>query len=145
MADRFHFQVVTAERVVFENDIEQVSVPTAMGEITILPHHAPLVSLLSHGEMRIMKGKEEFLLAVSGGMLYVTKEKVILLADRAEHAHELDLERAEEARKRAEDMLKEKTLGEEEYATVSAALQKELARLRVARKHRSKHGSQLPK
>lgn len=135
----FHFQIVTPERVVFEDDIEQVSIPTSMGEITVLHGHIPLVALLAPGAMRILKEGKETLLAVSGGMIYVTKQKIVVLADTAERAEELDEKRAEEARERARQMMTEKRFDAEEYAKLSVLLEKELARLRVAKKHRTRH------
>ncbi|HLA26016.1 MAG TPA: ATP synthase F1 subunit epsilon [Patescibacteria group bacterium] len=107
---------------------------------TVLPHHAPLISSLKSGEAIIRKGGEEFSIAVSGGFLQVQpKNKVVVLADTAERAEEISEERAEEARKRAEDIIKEKRLDKAEMATAAAALEKSLIRLKVARRRSKRH------
>jgi len=138
MANKINLKITTPERVVFEGQVDEVVLPTAMGEIGILPHHIPLVALLAPGEIRVKKNNEEILLAVSGGFIEVQPQRVIVLADTAEHAAEIDEERAEEARKRAQELVKKKQTDAADFALVAAKLEKELARLRVARKYRSR-------
>lgn len=131
-------KIVTPERILFESKVSQVSVSTIMGEITILPNHIPLVSQLVPGEIVVRNGKEEEeLMAVSGGFVEVLPDQVVILADTAERAEEIDEARAEEARQKAEEVLKTK-LDSEGFATFTAQLEKELARLRVARKYKKK-------
>ena len=102
------FQIVTPEKTVSSDEIQQVSLPTPDGEITILPHHIPLVTILKPGELRYVKNKEEISLAVSGGFVEVRDDgSVVVLADTAEHAAEIDLARAEEARNRAAKLMTE--------------------------------------
>lgn len=136
---KFRLKIVTPEKVLYSDLIDQVSLSTAMGQITILPHHLPLVSQLAPGEVVIIKDKnEEELMAVSGGLVEVLPDQVVILADTAERAVEIDEARAEAARQKAESMLKEKLVDREQFAYLTAQLEKELARLRVVRKHKNK-------
>lgn len=135
MSKKIHFQIVTPEKVVYKDDVDSITLPTQIGEITVLPNHAPLISSLRSGEAIIKKDGEEFSIAVSGGFLQIQpKNKVVVLADSAERAEEISEERAEAAKKRAEDVLKEKRLDKAEMATAAAALEKSLIRLKVARR-----------
>ncbi len=139
---RIKFEIATPERVVLKEEILQVTVPTVEGEITILPKHSPLVSVLKPGvlELKKMDGNIE-IVSVSGGFVEVLLNKIIILADTAERAEEIDLERAEEARKRAEESLKNlRSIDSVEFANLSAMLEKELARTRSAKKWRSLKG-----
>ncbi len=139
MLPKIKFQITTPERIVFQDEVEAVSLPTENGEITVLAHHIPLVTNLVAGEIIIKKSGEKISLAVSGGLVRVNAtSEVLVLADTAEHALEIDLQRAEEARLRAQEMLDEKKEDAEDYALLSAKLQKELVRLKVAKKHHSK-------
>lgn len=134
--------IITPEKVVFSDDVDQVTIPTQDGEITVLPQHIPLVGLLKAGELIIKKGDEIIPLAVSGGMLQVRADGVTILADTAERVEEILEERAEAARKAAEKLLAEKRFDAEEYAGIAAKMEKELARLKVSRKWRHKaHGN----
>lgn len=132
------FELVTPERVVMSDEISQITVPTKEGEITVLPKHMPLVSLLVPGIVELKNSKKEIkLLSVSGGFIEVLKNKVVILADTAERAEEIDLERAEEARRRAEQTIKDTTrFDQERFASINAAIAKELARTKAAKKWR---------
>ncbi|HCC23803.1 TPA: F0F1 ATP synthase subunit epsilon [Candidatus Falkowbacteria bacterium] len=136
-----NFKIATPEKVVFKEEVDQITLPTIAGEITILPNHIPLVGVLKPGEIRIINGKEEKHLAVSGGFIEVLADKVVLLADTAERAEELDVERAEAARKRAEEALTQKRVDAKEFARLTAMIEKETVRIRVAKKHRMGIGS----
>lgn len=128
------FEIVTPERVVLKEDVLQVTVPTLEGEITVLPGHIPLVSVLNAGviEVRMADGTPE-IMAVSGGFLEVLRNKVVILADTAERAEEIDIDRAEEARQRAENIKKNAEKFEHvEFANIAAQIAKELARTRAA-------------
>ncbi|NCP17063.1 ATP synthase F1 subunit epsilon [Candidatus Kuenenbacteria bacterium CG_4_9_14_3_um_filter_39_14] len=135
-------KIVTLEKVVSSDTVSQVSLDTKMGQITILPNHLPLVAELVPGEIIVKKstkgGETEEWMAVSGGFVEVLPDAVVILADTAEYAAEIDQARAEEARAKAEKLLKEKMVDSKEYAYVAAKLQKELARLRVVRKRKNK-------
>ena len=133
-----NLRILTPERVLYDGTVEQVTIPTQSGEITVLPHHIPLVSLLKPGELIINREGDTVAMVVSTGMLHIGAQEVIILADTAERIEEIIEERAEEARKRAEDLLSQQAFDTTEYATIAAKLEKELARLRIARKHRSR-------
>ena len=133
---KINFKIATPERVVFKNDVDQITLPTKQGEITILPNHIPLIAVLKPGEIVIKNDKEEVSLAVSGGFIEVLSDKVVVLADTAERAEELDVERAEAARKRAEEALTQKKYDAKEFASMAAMMEKELARVKVAKKYR---------
>lgn len=134
-------KIVTPERILFEDRVSQVSVSTTTGQVTILPNHVPLVSVLQAGEIIVkQEGREEDLMSVSGGFLEVLADQVVILADTAEKAAEIDEQRAEEARARAQELMASKVIDAEQFAYFSAQLEKELARLRVARKYKKNHG-----
>ncbi|WKZ29299.1 MAG: ATP synthase F1 subunit epsilon [Patescibacteria group bacterium] len=136
------FELTTPERVAVQAKVRQVSIPTTEGEITVLPDHLPLVAPIQAGELRVVnEDGSEMLLAVSGGFVTVHPgNRLAILADSAERADELDLKAIEEAKARAEELLKEKFDDEERYADAAAGLARELARLKVVRKHRSRSG-----
>lgn len=132
------FEIVTPERVVLKDFVTQITVPTKDGEITVLPNHIPLVATLKPGviEVKMENGGFE-VMSVSGGFIEVLKDKVVILADTAERAHEIDEARAEEARKRAED-LKTQAIHKDDvdYTALSALIEKEFARTRAAKRWR---------
>ena len=132
-------EVVTAERLVFSDEVNAVTAPGVEGQLGILPHHARLMTVLQPGELTIRKGSEEIPLAIGGGYLEVLPDKVIVLADSAERADEIDLSRAEAARKRAEDAIHTHP-APQDLANAEAALRRSLARLKVAQKRRGKPG-----
>ena len=125
-------EIVTVERAVYADDVDEVVVPGVEGELGILPHHTPLLTTIKPGCLRVKKGGEEIAMAVSGGFLEVHPEKVIVLADAAERAEEIDEARAEAARQRAEALLADRQATNVDFAKVEAALQRALVRLKVA-------------
>lgn len=136
---KLQFKIATPESVVYEGDVDSLTCPTEMGEVTILPNHIPLVANLKPGEMKIVEGGQLRHLFVAGGFLEVRAgNEVVILADAAEHEEEIDVKRAEEARKKARRLMAEKIQGEEEYAEVLGALERSLARLKVASKRKYK-------
>ena len=126
--------IVTAERVVYSEDVDMVIAPGVEGQLGILPHHAPLMTTLQAGELRVKRGGAEDSLAISGGFLEVRPERVIVLADAAERAEEIDVARAEAAKQRAEQRLADRHAPGLDVAGYEAALQRALARLTVAEK-----------
>ena len=132
--------IVTAERVVYSEDVDMVVAPGVEGQLGILPHHAPLMTTLQAGELQVRRGKEEFFLAVSGGFLEVRPDRVIVLADAAERATEIDVARAEEAKRRAEEQLSRRPSGVD-MAQAEAALRRSLVRLKVAERRKRKPGA----
>ena len=132
--------VVTAERVVYSEDgVDEVVAPGIAGELAVLPMHAPLLTMIKPGVMRIVKGGEEIEMAITGGFLEVRQDRITILADAAERAEEIDVVRAEEARRRAQRILEER-VAEEDLARASAALQRALLRLKVAERRRRRAG-----
>jgi F-type H+-transporting ATPase subunit epsilon len=127
--------IVTAERVVYSEDVDIVIAPGALGQLGILPHHAPLMTSLEPGELITRTGAEEYSLVISGGFVEVRPDRVIVLADAAERADEIDLERAEAAKERARQRLVHVTAGVD-ASRAEASLRRALARIRVAEKRR---------
>ena len=127
--------IVTAEQLVYSDDVDIVVAPGIDGELAILPHHAPLMTMLQPGELRVHKGAEEIAMAVTGGFLEVRPDRVTVLADAAERAEDIDADRAEEAKRRAEQRLGQ-SLSDADLARAEAALRRSLIRLRVAEKRR---------
>jgi len=128
-------EIVTAEGTVFADDVNEVVAWGMEGQLGILPHHAPLMTMLQPGDLLIRKDNEEHYLAISGGFLEVRPDKVIVLADACERAEEIDMERAEAARRRAEEILKTRP-PEVDTAAAEAALRRSLARIKAAEKRR---------
>jgi len=138
MPKTIKFEIVTPEKVVLKEKILQATVPTASGEITILPDHIPLVSILQPGVLEVKKedGTSE-IMSVSGGFIEVLKDKIVILADTAERAEELDEERIKAARKLAEENKKNAKFQEDvEFTDIAVRLEKELARERALSKWR---------
>jgi F-type H+-transporting ATPase subunit epsilon len=132
-------EIVTQERLLFSENVDMVIAPGSDGELGILPHHAPLLTALNFGELRIKRDGGEVSFAIGGGILEVTPEKVTVLADSAERADDIDLARAEEARQRAETILAEGPPADEDaLAALDAALRRSQVRLKVGRKRASR-------
>ena len=127
--------IVTPERLAYSDEVDAVTLPGSEGELGVLPHHTPLVSTLGVGELKIRKGGTEESFAIFGGFLQVLPTKVVVLAETADMASEIDLEKAQEARREAEQALE---TGYHEGADLSAAraeLAQALIRIRVAGRH----------
>lgn len=141
MSDKkIHFKIVTPEKVVQDLEVEQVTVPTAMGEITILPDHLPLIALLKPGELKVVVDGQEIFFAVAKGFIEVrVGNNVVVLADEADQAEYIDLAKAEEAVERARVALTEKSkLDDLDFAKYQALMEKELAKVKVARRRVSR-------
>jgi F-type H+-transporting ATPase subunit epsilon len=128
-------RVVSVERSLFEGNVDFIVAVGAEGELGILPRHAPLMTILKPGTLKITQGSEEQLLFVGGGFLEVLPDRVTVLADVAEHAEEISIAAAEEARKRAQEKLAG-TLTTAEESEFQQALAMAEARLRLARMRR---------
>lgn len=128
-------EIVTAERVLFQGDVDAVVAPGIDGEIGILPKHAALMTVLQPGELRYRTGGDEEIFAVTGGFIDVHADKVSVLADAAERADEIDLERAEEAVNRARQRIAEH--GEDvDLERALGSLRRAQVRLNVTRRRR---------
>lgn len=128
-----HLKIVTPEKLALEEEVDQVNLPTASGEIGILPHHENLMAKIVPGELRIKKGSKEEVLAVGEGFMQVMDNTLTVMADLAVEEGDIDEKKVEEARKRAEQALEQKLSGEE-YAETVAMLEKSLAQLKVKRR-----------
>jgi F-type H+-transporting ATPase subunit epsilon len=129
-------EIVTAERLVFSDDtVDMVVAPSVDGEVGILPHHAPLLTLLQIGELRVKKGADEQSIVIAGGFLEVLNNRVTILADVAERAEEIDAAAAEDARRRAQDALANRG-ATADLASAEAAMRLASLRLRVGQRRR---------
>lgn len=132
-----HLQIITPEKTVFDDEVDQITLPTSQGQITVLPHHTGLITTIEPGELIYKKHNKETLLASGFGFAQVGKDNVKVLVDLAAPEEEIEEKAIEAAKKEAEEALKQKhLLSEEEYATAAANLQKALTQLKVKRRHR---------
>jgi len=130
-------EIVTPERLAYSDAVDEVVLPGSEGELGVLPHHAPLLTTLGTGELLIRKDGQEESFAIVGGFLQVRPDKVVVMAETADMASEIDLERAQEARREAERALESGFHEGADLAAARAALQQALLRIRVAeRRHR---------
>jgi F-type H+-transporting ATPase subunit epsilon len=142
---KLQLQVVTAERQLLDEVADMVIAPGGAGELGILPRHIPLITTLKPGELRVRQNGEEHVYAVAGGFMEVRNavvddapgSQVIVLADAAERAEDIDIERAQEARRRAEEQLSS-TAADVDLIAAQVALLRAIARLRVAERHRGR-------
>jgi F-type H+-transporting ATPase subunit epsilon len=134
-----HCEVVTVERLVFDDDVDMVIAPGVEGQLGILPGHVSLMTALTIGELVLrQEGLEDTVLAIGGGFMEVRPHHVMVLADSAERADEIDEARAEAARQRAESSMANYRPGEAEFQAARTALRRSTIRLKVARR---RHGS----
>jgi F-type H+-transporting ATPase subunit epsilon len=139
-----NLKIITPERVVFEDGgVESVTLHGSEGELTILPRHAPLMTELRPGALTFRKGGIETDMALSGGFMEIRDDQLTILADTAERSDEIDAGRAEEARRRAANLLATRE-GEMDIATVMAALERATARIKVAERRRRRGGGGSP-
>ena len=125
-------EIVTPEKLAYSDMVDAVVLPGAEGELGVLPHHAPLVTTLGVGELLIRKGGQEELFAIVGGFLQVRPDRVVVMAETADMASEIDLEKAEQARREAERALEAGFHEGADLSAARAALQQALLRIRVA-------------
>ena len=140
--DKIKLQLVTPEKVVLEKEVDEAIIPTQEGLVGILPNHAPLISLLKPGAMILRNDGQEQLLAVATGSLEVLNKRIIILADSAERAEDIDVDEAEKARQEAEKLMKMRPPEGVDYAALMSKIEKDLAWAAVARKRKYRN---LPK
>ena len=131
----FHLEIITPERLAYEDEVEMVTAPTAMGVVGILPNHVPLFSRLIEGEVKVTKGKEEYFLAIGGGFVEVTKQRVCILVSRAVHAHELNEMEIKKAQERAREALDSGVKGYQ-LREAQLLLRRSLLEMKVLRRRR---------
>jgi F-type H+-transporting ATPase subunit epsilon len=132
-------EIVSQDRIVYQGDADIVVLPGAGGEMGILPNHSPLLSVLQFGVVRVRSKGEEQYFTVAGGVVEVQPDQVTVLADAAENVKEIDIQRAEEARRRAERLLKEGAGPDtDSYMQIQSALRRSNLRLDAARRYRQR-------
>jgi F-type H+-transporting ATPase subunit epsilon len=127
-----HLEIVTAERLVLSDDVDQVNAPTKDGRVGILPRHMPLLTVLTEGELSIIKGGVRTEFAVFGGFMEVLPDRITILADSCDRSDEIDLERAEEAKRRAEERLSSRK-SNQDMALAEADLRRALMQIKMAK------------
>jgi len=133
---KIKLDIVTVERTVLSEDVDYISAPGVDGILGILPRHTPLMTALKEGELHYKKDGVEYDFAIGGGFVEVRPDRVIVLADSAERADDIDEQRAQAARERAQQALKEKPHGDPEFARLEHALRRAQVRLQVAKRKR---------
>ncbi len=128
-------EIVSQDRIVFQGDVDIVVLPGVEGVMGILPNHAPLLSVLQYGYITVRMGREEEVFTVAGGVVEVQPDQVTVLAEAAENVEEIDVQRAEAARRRAEEALQKESGGDSDrQLTLQAALRRSMLRLDAARR-----------
>lgn len=133
----FLLEIITPERVVYQEQVDMVVAPAVKGIVGILAHHVPLFTSLKEGELKIVKGQEEYFLAIGGGFLEVTPDKVSILVTRALHAQEINEKEVLEAKARAEEALLQKPTGDS-FLAAQSLLRRSLVDLKVLRRRQTK-------
>ena len=137
--NKINLRIITPEKIAYKDKADQITLPTGDGEITIMANHIPLISTMKHGELIIKNDGKEISMAVCNGFIEVRKNCIIIMTDIAERVEEIDEQLAKEAKKKAQDLLKEKDrLSDVAFADATALLEKSLARIRVARRRKRK-------
>ena len=130
-------EIVSQDRIVFQDDVDMVLLPGASGEMGILPHHSPVLTMLKFGVIRVKSKGMEIFFTVAGGVAEVQPDQVTILADAAENVEEINIQRAEEARQRAEQALKEGVGKDQDvYLQIQAALRRSNLRIEAAHRYR---------
>lgn len=138
-------EIVSQDRMVYEGDVDMVLVPGSQGEMGILPNHAPLLSTLKYGILRVRVKGEEEAFTVAGGVVEIQPDLVTVMADAAENVKEIDVSRADAARRRAEELLKQGPAeGSDAYSKIEAALRRSTLRLEAVKRYRSKRTQFTP-
>ncbi len=134
--------IVTAEELIYSDDVDMVVAPGTLGELGILPHHASFMTMIDPGELRVKKGEEELSLAISGGFLEVHKDKMIILADTAERAEDIGMAKASQAKKQALELL-EAQPKDADLRVAEAALRKSLAEIKAVERRRARRKERI--
>jgi F-type H+-transporting ATPase subunit epsilon len=132
-------EIVSQDRIVYQGEVDIVLIPGVEGELGILPNHSPLLTVVNYGVISTRKGKEEEYFTVAGGIAEVQPNKVTILADAAENVAEIDISRAEEARKRAEHLLHEEidSIGDD-YLKIHSMLRRSMLRINAVKRYRNR-------
>jgi F-type H+-transporting ATPase subunit epsilon len=134
---KLHLEIITPTKVVLSEEVDQLTIPTVNGEISILPNHVDLLTKVSTGEMLIKRNNKNDYFAIMGGFLEISQNKVTVLSDYASLAQDIEIAKVEEAKERAQKAMKERKT-EEDFRVANAELAKSLLQLKVARKHKTR-------
>jgi F-type H+-transporting ATPase subunit epsilon len=138
-------EIITVDGTVFDDNVNMVIAPGSDGVLGILPRHTPLLTSLNYGELEIKReGQPDEFFAIGGGFMVVRPFNVTVLADAAERADEIDIERAKAARERAEDRLAAAAKDQQDFSRAEAALQRSMARLKVAERRKENNNRRRP-
>jgi len=138
-----HLEIVTPERLAYSEDVDALFVPTINGTIGVLPRHVQLFTALSEGEIKIQSGTKEIFMAIGGGFMEITQNKVTILVSRAYHANELNESEIKKAQQAAQDVLARKVKGTE-LADAQSMLRRSILELKVIRRVRHREVPQIP-
>ncbi len=130
-------QIITPEKIVYQNEVDQITAPTKDGEITVLPEHVGLLTQIVPGEIIVRKGEATHALAVTGGFMEVSKDSVNILADYAIRAEDIEVLKAQEAQRKAQKLMDERT-SEQDFAIAQSEMIKAITELKVAQKRKSR-------
>ena len=133
---KLSLSILTPDKEILKEEVDELVVPTVTGELGILPNHASLLTQILPGELRVINAGKTHSFAITGGYLEVNNNQVNILGDYAIRSEEIEVAKAEEAKKKAENRMKEK-VSEEDFAIIEADLRRSLLELKVARKHRT--------
>lgn len=131
----FYLEIITPEKIIFKDRVNELIVPTTTGEVGIMPNHVPLLTQISSGELVIKQGQKEHSLAISGGFMEVTQNQTTILADYAVRSEDIEIAKAQEAQKRAQKAMEEK-VSERDFAEAEAQLRRSLLELKVAQRRK---------
>ncbi len=134
----FNFEIISPEKVVYKEEVEEIIVPTTSGQLTILPNHATLMSQVTSGEIIVKKNGKEYYMAITGGFLEVNNNNVSILADYAVRSEEIEVAHAIEAQKRAEKIMKDsdEKVSKKDFALAQAQFLRSILELKVASRRR---------
>lgn len=135
-----HLEIITPEKIVYTEDVDEVIAPTVKGQISILPNHVGLLTQIEPGELIVKKGGKDNFIAITGGFLEVKKNNISILADYAVRSEDIEVVKAEQAQKRAQKVMAEKA-SEKDFAIAQSELRRSLIELKVAQ--RRKHHTPL--
>lgn len=136
-------EIITPEEIVYSDKVSEVLIPTDKGELGILPNHVSLFAKIAPGELTVKKGSSKQIVAITGGFLEVSNNKITILADHAIRAENIEVAKALEAKEKAEKLLKEKTT-ERDMIILEGQLRRALLELKIASKHKLKGAPKLP-
>jgi len=143
MSKQIELKIVTPEKVLLQEEVSGVTFKTIDGEVTILPDHLPIIAAVKPGELTIRAGGKERYYSITRGVAEVDGKTITILTDAAESADQIDEKRAEEARKKAKELMSQERKDEEGYAEAVAQLERSMSRIRIARKRKARGRSTI--